>query len=293
MNDSTATNDELYQKNQEGIYTPTAGVSHRDDEYPSEGAARLFKMQQKHFWYRGRFRFVLYALKSIMKKRRWAEGSVSAIDIGGGAGGWLSYLDRNARHLFEEIALGDSSLDMLRFAQQELDEGANLYQVDAMNLGWKDRWNAIFLLDVLEHIPDADAALRSCYDALKPGGVVIATVPALKFFWSYIDEISGHVLRFNKTDMTELANKTPFEIERLRYFMFYLSPLLAIRRSGKVDTSNLSKEEIDALFKVNDRVPAEPLNTLMRWIFSLETPLGYWMPFPWGTSLLAVLTKPE
>jgi hypothetical protein len=27
-------------------------------------------------------------------------------------------------------------------------------------------------------------------------------------------------------------------------------------------------------------------------IFSAETPLGAWLPFPWGTSVLAVLRRP-
>ena len=41
------------------------------------------------------------------------------------------------------------------------------------------------------------------------------------------------------------------------------------------------------------RVPSVPINLTLTWIFSLETPLGHWISFPWGTSILAVLRKPH
>jgi hypothetical protein len=40
------------------------------------------------------------------------------------------------------------------------------------------------------------------------------------------------------------------------------------------------------------RVPAAPVNALLSLAFCCETPLGHLLPFPWGTSILAVLRKP-
>ena len=41
------------------------------------------------------------------------------------------------------------------------------------------------------------------------------------------------------------------------------------------------------------RLPPSPINASLTAIFGSETPLGHLLSFPWGTSLLAVLQKPE
>ena len=39
--------------------------------------------------------------------------------------------------------------------------------------------------------------------------------------------------------------------------------------------------------------PPWPVNRLLGLIFAAETPLGAWLPFPWGTSVLAVMRRPR
>jgi len=34
-----------------------------------------------------------------------------------------------------------------------------IHQIDLMNLGWRERWDVAFLLDVIEHLPD-DVGVR-------------------------------------------------------------------------------------------------------------------------------------
>jgi hypothetical protein len=40
------------------------------------------------------------------------------------------------------------------------------------------------------------------------------------------------------------------------------------------------------------RVPNPVVNEALGLIFACETPLGHYLPFPWGSSVLAVLQKP-
>jgi hypothetical protein len=54
----------------------------------------------------------------------------------------------------------------------------------------------------------------------------------------------------------------------------------------------MNKKEAFVLLERTHRVPAAALNALFKLIFDLETPLGLWLPFPWGTSLLGVFQKP-
>jgi 2-polyprenyl-3-methyl-5-hydroxy-6-metoxy-1,4-benzoquinol methylase len=68
-----------------------------------------------------------------------------------------------------------------------LPAGMERYQIDLMNLGWRERWDVAFLLDIIEHLRDDAGALREAARALKPGGLLFVTTPALARFWSYND----------------------------------------------------------------------------------------------------------
>jgi 2-polyprenyl-3-methyl-5-hydroxy-6-metoxy-1,4-benzoquinol methylase len=218
--------------------------------------------------------------------------ALRAIDLGGGCGGWISYLRNRLPNGFSELALADSSLHALEMARPVVGEDINCYQIDLLRLGWQDRWDIAFLLDVLEHIPEDLAALRQVAAALRPGGLLFVTTPALKFFWSYNDDMAHHVRRYSRKDFVHLAQEAKLDLRMTRYFMFFLSPLLWASRLRQPNLASMNEQEIHALACRTHRVPATPINRALRFIFEMETPLGLWMPFPWGTSILAVFQKP-
>jgi SAM-dependent methyltransferase len=77
-----------------------------------------------------------------------------------------------------ELALADSSAEALRMAAEVLAAGTSTYQVDLLALPWRERWDDAFLLDVLEHIPEQEEALRQVHRSLAPGGLLLVTVSA-------------------------------------------------------------------------------------------------------------------
>jgi SAM-dependent methyltransferase len=188
--------------------------------------------------------------------------------------------------------MSDSSLRALELAGSVVGGDIVRYQADLLRLGWRDRWDTVFLLDVLEHIPADAEVLLQIKQALKPGGLLFVTTPALKCFWSYNDEIIHHVRRYAKRDFARLAEATRLRLLRASYFMFFLSPLLWLSRLRRFDLANMDRDEIFALVERTHRVPVPAVNALMKLIFGLETPLGLWLPFPWGTSILGVFQKP-
>lgn len=273
-----------YSLAEENIFIPSSPVAHRDSEYREDGFEVLLKMQRDHFWYRGRSRFILRALNEYTRK----EGA-SAIDLGGGCGGWVQYLAERSGQRFSELAMGDSCLPALVEARKFLDPKISLYHCDILNLGWKERWDTAFLLDVIEHIPDDVEVLRGVSEILRPGGLVFVTTPALNFFWSYNDEVGHHLRRYNKDDMKLLATKTGLELVDARYFMFLLSPLYLLARSRRV--AHLTEEEKIQLIIKQHQIPPTIVNSALSWVFGLESSLGYLLPFPWGTSILGVFRK--
>lgn len=278
-----------FHRLEDGIWYPTEPVCHRDEEYDEAGFDALLLMQRRHFWYRGRHRFLLAAVKQDVARRHRCLGS--AIDLGAGCGGWAEYLLRYGRGLVEEIALGDSSARALKLARSTLGGRLAYYQIDLLRLGWYERWDAAFLLDVLEHIPEDEQVLLQIREALRPGGVLFVTTPAIQAFWTYNDEFAAHQRRYSRRDFRILAERTGFELVQARYFMFFLSPLLLSSRMRK-PPSDLSREQRREFLFRTHRVPPSFLNEVLALAFAAETPLGLWLPFPWGTSILGVFRKP-
>jgi 2-polyprenyl-3-methyl-5-hydroxy-6-metoxy-1,4-benzoquinol methylase len=285
--------DSHYVLNPNGIHVPSTPIAHRDDEYDSRGFEVLRDMQSRHFWYQGRHRFLLRAFERHLAETLQDRPGLKAIDLGGGCGGWISYLQTRLPGRFSEVALSDSSLRALELAGPVVGANVVRYQIDLLRLGWRNRWDAAFLLDVLEHIPADGEVLSQIKQALTPGGLLFVTTPALKCFWSYNDEMAHHVRRYAKRDFVKLAEAAGLRLLRTSYFMFFLSPLLWLSRLRSPDLANMDKKQIFALAERTHRVPAAPVNALLKLVFNLETPLGLWLPFPWGTSILGVFQKPS
>ena len=291
---SAAVPDDCYRQQEDGVYCPVVPVTHRDDEYQETGFDVLLEMQERHFWYRGRHRFLLSALRRELRRRKSEKAPpMNAIDLGGGCGGWIRYLQRHCPGCFAELALGDSSRKALQMAQPVIGTQTSRYQIDLQQLGWDERWDVAFLLDVLEHIPEDAAALREIRAALRPGGLLFVTTPALKFFWSYNDEIGGHQRRYSRQDFSRLARACGLELCYSRYFMFLLSPLYLLSRRNRPDLESMSPQEIAEHLQRAHRTPIAPVNAALSFAFALETPLGLTVPFPWGTSILAVFRRPR
>jgi 2-polyprenyl-3-methyl-5-hydroxy-6-metoxy-1,4-benzoquinol methylase len=277
------------------IFVRRTWAEHRDEKgelyYDELHIDTQLKMQREHFWYLGRHRFLLRVLKKELQRLGDHTETLSVIDLGGGCGGWLEYLQKRSSIQFKEVALGDSSYRALHFAQPIVSSFANCYQVDLLDLGWTERWDVVFLLDVLEHIPEDVTALSQIQKSLRPRGLLLITAPALNFFWSNYDEMVEHQRRYSRSDFVRLASETGLNLILSRYFMFFLSPLVYLSRSRDPDVKAMTRQQILQELKHTHRVPTRPVNEILRVIFSIEASLGLWLPFPWGTSILTVLQK--
>jgi SAM-dependent methyltransferase len=217
-----------------------------------------------------------------------ASSKVRINTVGGGLGGWVKYVAERAPDKFSKLALADSALAALKMAKTVLPGTVDRYQIDLMHLGWEDEWDIVFLLDVIEHLADDCEAIQQVARALKPGGHLFVTTPALDRFWSYNDEFANHLRRYSKRDFTRLADAAGLHLCEARYFMFLLSPLYWLIRRRFIVLTEAEKREFAIR---NHRVPPYLINEFLAGVFYLETPLGHKLSFPWGTSILAILQK--
>jgi 2-polyprenyl-3-methyl-5-hydroxy-6-metoxy-1,4-benzoquinol methylase len=268
-------------------------VSHRDVDYNPSGFASMRAMQATHFWYRGRHRFILRFARQLARELGEHGRRPHAVDLGGGCGGWVSYLSAHAGDAFAEVALADSSPTALMLAADAIPTTSPRYHIDLLNLQWSERWDIAFLLDVLEHIDDDETVVRHIASALRPGGVLVIATPALEAFRSEVDNMTHHVRRYARADFARLARAASLDLVLTRYFMFFLSPLMWLARRNAPTAASMTPADVRRYLDRSDRVPAAPINETLAAIFAAETPLGALVPFPWGTSVLAILRRPQ
>ena len=54
---------------------------------------------------------------------------------------------------------------------------------------------------------------------------------------------------------------------------------------------DMSEDKKKRLMAESHKIPIRPVNTILAALFAAETPVGHWLPFPWGTSILGVFRK--
>lgn len=292
MTDNSVT-DNLYRffQDEQGIFVPYNTITHRDNEYDQAAFDVLLKMQREHFWYRGRHRFLLNAVIRNLSRHAAGVRNLHAIDMGGGCGGWLEYLHTKEPARFQELALADSSHRALTLAGPIVGSFAARYQIDLLDLAWDNRWDAVFLLDVLEHVPEHLEVIKQVKKSLKPGGLFFVTAPALQIFWSYNDEFARHQRRYSRSDLTALAHAAGMKILQLDYFMFFLSPALYLSRLFARHSRTGSDRQTAEYLAKTHATPPHAVNAILEKIFSMETAVANHFQFPWGTSILGVFQK--
>lgn len=81
----------------------------------------------------------------------------------------------------------------------------------------KGSLNAVYTLNVLEHIEDDLAALKALHTCLRPGGVLLIYVPAFEVLYSSMDRKVGHYRRYRHKQLINLLHKAGFRVETARY----------------------------------------------------------------------------
>ena len=69
-----------------------------------------------------------------------------------------------------------------------------------------EHYDAVFLLDVIEHIPDDTAFLIAALQHLRRGGLIIVNVPASMLFFSDYDRVAGHVRRYTPGSLANYSS---------------------------------------------------------------------------------------
>ena len=74
-----------------------------------------------------------------------------------------------------------------------------------------------YSFNVMEHIEDDVAALRSIRGKLRPGGRVLIYVPAFQLLFTDMDRLVGHVRRYRAGELADKLQRAGFRVTSARY----------------------------------------------------------------------------
>jgi SAM-dependent methyltransferase len=100
-------------------------------------------------------------------------------------------------------------------------------------------FDAVIMINVLEHIEDDSCVLELIHRMLRPGGYLLIFVPAMPVLYGSLDKKFGHYRRYTKTGLVAVCGKAGYEISCSRYFdMFGALPWWLINRVLHSSTLN-------------------------------------------------------
>jgi SAM-dependent methyltransferase len=142
---------------------------------------------------------------------RWLGGRRRLLDIGAGTG---EFAVRMLKRGHEVIAVEPDAMQRALLRSQGM---ACVSDIQDIGRGPKAAFDGAYSLNVLEHIEDDAAALRSWVGALKPGGRIVLYVPAFPVLYSAMDRAVGHYRRYTRASLERVSQQAGLTVLRSGY----------------------------------------------------------------------------
>ena len=241
-----------------------------------EEYARMYEAEETQWWYAG-----MRAISLSLLAAEWPEGAAEGrriLDAGCGTGNNLAHFRRFGRTVGVDL-----SDEALRFCRSR---GVAAAGGSLLSLPFPDgSFDAVTSFDVLYHrwVEDDHVAVREIVRVMKPGGLLLLRVPALKMLWGAHDEAVHSRHRYTRGEVRGLLEGEGLAVARLTYANTLLFPVIAARRT--LDRL-LHRHGSDVGF-----LPA-PMEWTFRHLLGIEARLVRHLSLPVGASLFALARKP-
>jgi SAM-dependent methyltransferase len=232
---------------------------------------------ERSFWTAARASLIVWAL------REYAPGARRFLEIGCGTGGVLTRIETAFPSM--ECTGAEALVAGLHKASGRLTR-TQLMQFDATRIPFDQEFDAVGAFDVIEHIADDDAVLRSMAESLRPGGIMVLSVPQHPWLFGPADVSARHERRYTRAGLISQVARTGLQIVTATSFVSVLFPamagvrLIAKWRGGDYDSA--------------DEFAIGPLNGLFGSIMDFERwSIRHGVRWPAGGSLLLVARKKD
>jgi SAM-dependent methyltransferase len=239
---------------------------------------RMYDAEERQWWYAGMRALSLALLQEPLSVLAGAGRTALILDAGCGTGNNLRHLARYGR------AVGvDLSEEALLFCRSR---GVAAARAELLSLPFPDGgFDCVTSLDVVYHrwVRDDAAAVREMARVLRPGGLLLLRVPALRSLWGAHDEAVHSRHRYRRGEVKLLLEAAGLVVARATYANTVLLPLVAVRR-GLDRLTGRRGSDVGFL--------PRPLEWAFRSILLAEARLVKRVSLPLGSSVFALARKP-
>lgn len=180
---------------------------------------------QAFFWHRLRWHVVTEYLPT--------DRPLVLVDVGAGTGLLGEFLEQARPNVSYRFIEPIESLNAL--LERRFGADANARTV----AGVADA-DVVSVLDVIEHQEDDKAFVSDIVENMRPGALLLLSVPALPWLWSEWDSALGHHRRYDKRSFRGLLDPAAVEIRELSYlFPEMVLPALVRKRRDKAANAEL------------------------------------------------------
>ncbi len=243
----------------------------RDDVFIQE---RYGERSDTYFWNTASDDIVLAVLAPVLRAMTTPARPLRVLDVGCGPGNTLRRLAPFGRTFGAEYSEVGLSVARRRGLQR-------LVAADSVRLPFSPgTMDCVLALDVIEHVQDDVAALREAHRLLRPGGVLLVSVPAFMSLWRSHDELYGHHRRYSKARLLAAVAAAGFETERCEFTkcLFFLPTLVRARLDRARKRAGRGGDDFFD-------IPSW-LNTMLRWQIVWEHRLRIGRVLPLGVTLV-------
>ncbi|MGD9496259.1 MAG: class I SAM-dependent methyltransferase [Armatimonadota bacterium] len=236
----------------------------------------MYELEDSYWWFIGRRRIVRRLIERYGPRHR----PLRILDAGCGTGGTLVALEGLGELWGCDIS--PEALEMCRSRREW-----ELCCCSVQRLGFAaESFDVVVSADVLEHVEDDEGAVREMARVLRPGGLLVAAVPAHMWLWSEHDEALHHLRRYHRRRLRDLLQGAGLEIRKLTEAVMLALPAVLVYRGLRRLTRRREGPRTSLV-----RLPA-PLNCLLVRLLDIENALIALGSLPLGTSLVAAAAKP-
>ena len=215
----------------------------------------LSDSEAEHFWPKTKMRFVQQLLKKFLPQPQ--GGTFQFLDVGCGNGTMVQSLSKKWKNA--DCTGIDGYLSAL-FIARKRSSHARFILMDLLKMStWKNEctFDAITLLDVIEHLDDPVSLMKNLVPSLKENGILIISVPAFQSLWSERDVFLGHRKRYTRKMLHAELQEAGYEVLHCNYgysFMFF--PVFLLRKIlfpfKKLDGQQMEVNELKVIPLIND-----------------------------------------